>query len=306
MSMWILGSVRRGCSARALVIGLTCALALGLGANAFGAGVSGLAADANTFAADANQVPNLVPGTELLITNLSGTSLVGYGLVDSEGLTLFLSSTAATLQVIVVLPGESPRHFLGEVIDERVYLMAAAGERVDVARALAGVGRTLTLEFADGRTVPVAVAAGDEEPGETASDAPAVTGDEPASGTPTMPGDEPASAPESPASEPQRPSVTRPTPPELPDAATDRPGAPAPPAAEGVPGGVPGRGVPGQPGPPVAPGPPGWVEPPGQTPPEPGAPPEPPVVSPPGPPVSPPVGVPADPHDDDDERPGRP
>ena len=160
-------------------------LVLGVCAGASAAGAAGvLGADRADAAAHADGVeradvgatlPPLVPGTELLITDARGASLVGYGVVEVAGLALQLSQSEGTVQVVVVLPGEPPLHVRGEVTGERVYLIAADGLRRDLAEVLAHEERSLTLSFPDGRTVRVEVpepAAPAERPAVAAPDAP--------------------------------------------------------------------------------------------------------------------------------------
>ena len=198
-------------------------------------------------------LPPLVHGTELLITDARGASLVGYGVVEVAGLTLQLSQSEGTVQVVVVLPGEPPLHVLGEVTGERVYLIAADGLRRDLAEVLAHDERSLTLSFPDGRTVRVEVpepAAPAERPAVATPDAPgeapsvaAPARDGPAVDAPvTPPGDDhtpavpPAARPSVPAAGEADPAEERPA--NVPvGSPADGPGPPAPPT---VPDGVPG------------------------------------------------------------------
>lgn len=125
-------------------------------------------------------------GTELMLADDGGRTLIGYGLVEEGGLRLELSSDTRELRVIVVGPDGEARTYRGILADGRLELLVDGSPSVDVADALAERGRSLTLALPNvpevlvtprGRTAPAVADEGERED-EPVADRPAR--DEPA------------------------------------------------------------------------------------------------------------------------------
>ncbi|MDZ7801938.1 MAG: hypothetical protein U5K81_14255 [Trueperaceae bacterium] len=193
-------------------------------------------------------------GSEVLITDTSGSRFVGYGTLSESGLNLELSEELAEFRVVVVTPEGASQPYRGRWNGQSLTLTDAGGSEVDVAAALADEGRILSLSWPDGRrqvVLPDAMpsqasdggaadaapegAPDDDAPGRSA-DAPGDRpGDGAGDGSPRQDDDRrpPQADPEDEGGDedgagPARPDLPDEVPDDVPDEAPDVPGSDAP------------------------------------------------------------------------------
>jgi hypothetical protein len=94
-------------------------------------------------------------GSEVMITDRDGATLIGFGVVRESGLALELSVDAAEWRVVIVAPDGWSSPYQASWDGQRLTFEGAEGDRVDVADALAAEGRGLTLAWWDGTRVDV-------------------------------------------------------------------------------------------------------------------------------------------------------
>lgn len=95
-------------------------------------------------------------GAELLITDERSETLIGFGLVEGDGVTLELSSDEpGTWRVVVVTPDGTSRPYDARWDGERLTLAPDGAAPFDAADALGPQGRTLTLTWWDGGATEV-------------------------------------------------------------------------------------------------------------------------------------------------------
>jgi hypothetical protein len=110
-------------------------------------------------------------GSEVLVTDRDGSTLIGFGVVRESGLALELSVDAPEWRVVIVAPDGWSSPYQASWDGQRLTFESAEGERVDVADALAAEGRGLTLAWWDGTRVdvPSDVVVAQESEGDDAS-----------------------------------------------------------------------------------------------------------------------------------------
>ena len=94
-------------------------------------------------------------GSEVLVTDRDGSTLIGFGVVRDSGLALELSVDTPEWRVVIVSPGGISSPYQASWNGERLMFENGSGERVDVADELASEGRGLTLAWWDGTRVDV-------------------------------------------------------------------------------------------------------------------------------------------------------
>jgi hypothetical protein len=94
-------------------------------------------------------------GSEVLVTDRDGSTLIGFGVVRESGLALELSVDAPEWRVVIVAPDGWSSPYQASWDGQRLTFEGAEGERVDVADALAAEGRGLTLAWWNGTRVDV-------------------------------------------------------------------------------------------------------------------------------------------------------
>ncbi|MDR9392472.1 MAG: hypothetical protein RI554_10635 [Trueperaceae bacterium] len=95
-------------------------------------------------------------GAELLITDERSETLIGFGRVEGDGVTLELSSDEpGTWRVVVVTPDGTSRPYDARWNGERLTLAPDGAPPFDAADALGPQGRTLTLTWWDGGATEV-------------------------------------------------------------------------------------------------------------------------------------------------------
>jgi len=95
-------------------------------------------------------------GSELLVTDESSSTLIGFGVLNETGLVLELSSETSAWRVVVVGPDGESASYTALWNGNRVTFESDTGQRYDVADVLARDGRRLTLAWWDGTRVDVA------------------------------------------------------------------------------------------------------------------------------------------------------